>query len=161
MPTLAALWQTSYGLAILVKAGLLVAAMGLGAGNMLRTKPRLVAAGDRPEAGQPAARLLRRRISGEAVAVAGLCSLPRALEPRPAAARVRGGELRSHASGRDSRRDRKQAGYVLQVLVTPNKAAAPDSFALRITKNGQPVRGANVTLTFTTPRCRCPNRNTS
>jgi copper transport protein len=39
-------------------------------------------------------------------------------------------------------------GYVLQVLVSPNKAAAPDSFALRILKNGQPVRGANVTLTF-------------
>jgi hypothetical protein len=39
-------------------------------------------------------------------------------------------------------------GYVLQVLVSPNKAAAPDSFALRITKGGQPVRGASVTLTF-------------
>jgi len=33
-------------------------------------------------------------------------------------------------------------------LVAPNRAAAPDSFALRITKNGQPVRGASVTLTF-------------
>ncbi len=32
--------------------------------------------------------------------------------------------------------------------MTPNKAAAPDSFALRITTGGQPVRGANVTLTF-------------
>ena len=41
-----------------------------------------------------------------------------------------------------------RAGYRLQVLVSPNKAAAPDSFALRITKNGQPVRHANVTLTF-------------
>ena len=40
------------------------------------------------------------------------------------------------------------AGYMLQVLVSPNKAAAPDSFALRITKGGQPVRGANVTLLF-------------
>jgi hypothetical protein len=37
---------------------------------------------------------------------------------------------------------------VLQVLVSPNKAAASDSFALRITKGGQPVRGANVTLLF-------------
>ena len=37
---------------------------------------------------------------------------------------------------------------MLQVLVSPNKAAAPDSFALRITQNGRPVRGANVTLTF-------------
>jgi copper transport protein len=34
------------------------------------------------------------------------------------------------------------------MLVSPNKAAAPNSFALRITKGGQPVRGANVTLTF-------------
>ena len=42
----------------------------------------------------------------------------------------------------------RHAGYVLQVLVSPNKAAAPDSFALRITKGGQPVRGANVTLLF-------------
>jgi copper transport protein len=40
------------------------------------------------------------------------------------------------------------AGYVLQVLVSPNKAAAPDSFALRITSGGRPVRGANVTLLF-------------
>jgi copper transport protein len=40
------------------------------------------------------------------------------------------------------------AGYTLQVLVSPNKAAAPDSFALRITKGGQPVRGAGVTLLF-------------
>jgi len=36
----------------------------------------------------------------------------------------------------------------LEGLVSPNKAAAPDSFALRITKGGQPVRGANVTLLF-------------
>ncbi len=41
-----------------------------------------------------------------------------------------------------------RGSYELQVLVTPNKAAAPDSFALRITKGGQPVRGATVTLTF-------------
>ena len=34
------------------------------------------------------------------------------------------------------------------MLVSPNRAAAPDSFALRITKSGQPVRGADVTLTF-------------
>jgi copper transport protein len=42
----------------------------------------------------------------------------------------------------------RHAGYELELLVSPNKAAAPDSFALRITKNGQPVRGADVTLTF-------------
>jgi YtkA-like len=42
----------------------------------------------------------------------------------------------------------RHAGYVLQVLVSPNKAAAPDAFVLRITRNGQAVRGANVTLSF-------------
>jgi hypothetical protein len=41
-----------------------------------------------------------------------------------------------------------RAGYVLEVLVSPNRAAAPDSFELRITKDAKPVRGAIVTLTF-------------
>ena len=41
MPTLNALWLTGYGVAILVKVGLLLCAMALGAGNLLRTKPRL------------------------------------------------------------------------------------------------------------------------
>ena len=44
------------------------------------------------------------------------------------------------------------------MLVTPNKAAAPDSFALRITKNGQPVRGANVTLTFNHTEMQMPQQ---
>ena len=30
----------------------------------------------------------------------------------------------------------------------PNKAAAPNDFALEITKGGKPVRGATVTVTF-------------
>jgi hypothetical protein len=51
-----------------------------------------------------------------------------------------------------------RSGYVLQVLVSPNKAAAPDSFALRITKNGQPVRSANVTLTFNHTEMQMPQQ---
>jgi copper transport protein len=51
-----------------------------------------------------------------------------------------------------------RAGYKLQVLVSPNKAAAPDSFALRITKNGQPVRHANVTLTFNHTEMEMPQQ---
>ena len=47
---------------------------------------------------------------------------------------------------------------MLQVLVSPNKAVAPDSFALRITKNGQPVRGANVTLTFNHTEMQMPQQ---
>ena len=42
----------------------------------------------------------------------------------------------------------EQAGYTLKVLVDPNKAVAPNTFALQITKNGQPVTGADVTVTF-------------
>ena len=44
MPTLASLWQTSYGKAMLVKIGLLLAAMVLASVNLLRTKARLRAA---------------------------------------------------------------------------------------------------------------------
>jgi uncharacterized GH25 family protein len=47
---------------------------------------------------------------------------------------------------------------VLQVLVSPNKAVAPDSFALRITKSGQPVRAANVTLTFNHTEMQMPQQ---
>ena len=49
-------------------------------------------------------------------------------------------------------------GYDLQVLVSPNKAAAPDSFALRITKDGKPVRGADVSLTFDHTEMQMPQQ---
>jgi copper transport protein len=52
----------------------------------------------------------------------------------------------------------QQAGYTLQVLLAPNKAAAPDNFALRITRGGQPVRGANVTLTFNHTEMEMPQQ---
>jgi copper transport protein len=45
MPALDALWDTGYGVAILVKVAILLAAMALASGNLLRTRPRLVAAG--------------------------------------------------------------------------------------------------------------------
>ena len=49
-------------------------------------------------------------------------------------------------------------GYRLQVLVAPNRAAAPDSFALRITRNGAPVRGATVTLGFSHLQMEMPEQ---
>jgi len=52
----------------------------------------------------------------------------------------------------------KRAGYVLQVLVSPNKAAAPDAFALRISRDGRPVRGADVTLTFNHTEMQMPQQ---
>jgi copper transport protein len=160
MPTLDALWLTGYGVAILVKIGLLIAAMALGAGNLLRNKPRLVAARDRPELGVPASRLLRRMISGEAFLVASAvfaAAVLSSLAPPPPAFALQNSALANVGPGRVAETV-KQAGYVLQVLVSPNKAVEPDSFALRITKNGQPVRGADVTLTFNHTEMQMPQQ---
>jgi len=41
-----------------------------------------------------------------------------------------------------------QDGYTLKALVSPNTPAAPNSFGLEISKNGQPVTNADVTITF-------------
>jgi copper transport protein len=42
----------------------------------------------------------------------------------------------------------RRSPYTLKVLVNPNKAAAPNDFALQITKDGRPVTGADVTVNF-------------
>ena len=150
MPAVNALWETGYGEAILVKAGLLGGAMLIASGNLLRSRPRLIAAQRRPELGEPAARLLRGLITGEVVVVIGIvfaAAVLSSLAPPPPAFALENSALAKVGPGRVVQTI-NHAGYTLQVLVSPNKAAAPDSFALRITKGGQPVRGANVTLLF-------------
>jgi copper transport protein len=150
MPLLAALWQTSYGQVILVKSGLLAAAMVLGAVNMLRSTPRLVAARDRPEAGRGAARLLRRAISAEALILTGAvfaAAVLSSLAP-PANALAEEGKALARVGPGKVAETVHRADYTLQVLVSPNKAAAPNSFALKLTRGGKPVQNANVTLTF-------------
>jgi copper transport protein len=160
MPTLNSLWLTGYGVAILVKTGLLVAAMTLAAGNLLRTTPRLAAAQERPEPAEPAAGLLRRLISGEAVLITGAvfaAAVLSSLGPPPPAFALQSSALATVGPGRVAATV-EQGGYALQVLVSPNKAAAPDTFALRISKHGQPVRGANVTLTFNHTEMQMPQQ---
>ena len=150
MPAVNALWQTSYGQAILVKTGLLGGALLIASGNLLRSRPRLIAARRRPEVGEPAARLLRGLVSGELVIVVGVvfaAAVLSSLAPPPPAFALENSAIAKVGPGRVAETV-THAGYVLQVVVSPNKAAAPDSFALRITKGGQPVRGANVTLLF-------------
>ena len=71
MPAVNALWETGYGRAILVKTGLLGGALLIASGNLLRSRPRLIAAGREPDLGEPAARLLRRLVSGEVAIVSG------------------------------------------------------------------------------------------
>jgi copper transport protein len=160
MPALDALWLTGYGIAILVKIGLLLTAMALAAGNLLRTKPRLQAAARDPERGESAARRLRGLISGEAALITAAvfaAAVLSSLAPPPPAFSLQNSALANVGPGRVAETV-KRAGYVLRVLVSPNKAAAPDSFALRITRNGQPVRGANVTLTFNHTEMQMPQQ---
>ncbi len=150
MPAVNALWETGYGKAILVKAGLLGGAMLIASGNLLRSRPQLIAAQRRPELGEPAARLLRRLVSGEVVVVIAIvfaAAVLSSLAPPPPAFALENSALAKVGPGRVVQTI-THAGYTLQVLVSPNKAAAPDSFALRITKGGHPVRGADVTLLF-------------
>jgi copper transport protein len=151
LPTLASLWQTSYGKTLLVKIALLLVAMLVAAVNLLRTKPRLEACSARPELGTPTAALLRRLVGVEVVIVSGAVLAAAVLSslapPSKALAQV------GHASARVGpgvvSNVTNEHGYRLEFRVSPNRAAVPNEFAVKITRNGRPVRGADVTATFT------------
>jgi len=160
MPALDALWDTGYGVAILVKIGLLSAAVAFAANNRLRAKPRLIAARERPELGPGAARLLGRMLTAETLLVTAAvftAAVLSSLAPPPPAFALQNSALAQVGPGRVTETV-ERAGYKLEVLVSPNRAAAPDSFALRITKGGQPVRGADVTLTFNHTEMEMPQQ---
>jgi copper transport protein len=147
LPTLASLWQTSYGQTILVKIALLAAAVLLASFNLLRTKPGLRADG---AVAVGAARLLRQLVSGEVVLVFGavlaaavLSSLP---PPSKALASVSGSTKRVGPGPVVA--SVVQDGYRLDLRVAPNRAAVPNDFSVRLTRGGQPVRGADVVLRF-------------
>jgi copper transport protein len=160
MPAVNALWETGYGVAILVKIGLLYMAALIARRNLLHARPALVAAREDPQRGEPAAGLLRRRVSAEVVLVAGAvfaAAVLSSLAPPPPSFALQNSALAQVGPGRVAKTIAR-AGYVLQVLVSPNQAAAPDSFALQITKGGEPVRGANVTLTFNHTEMQMPQQ---
>jgi len=147
LPTLASLWETSYGQAILAKVALLLGALLLAAVNLLSTKPRLQAHRRRPELAPGAASLLRRLVAGEALlvggAVLGAAVLTSLAPPAAALGKVGNADARlgpgplAHSTVRD--------GYRIDVSVKPNRAAVPNDFSVRVTRNGRPVRGALVT----------------
>jgi copper transport protein len=160
MPALDALWKTGFGVAILVKTGILLAAMAVASGNLLRSAPRLGAARVDPGRGAGAATLLRRLVGGETVLVGGavfVAALLSSLAPPPPAFALQNSAVAQVGPGRVVKTV-TQNGYRLSILVSPNKAAAPDSFALRITRNGQPVRHADVTLTFNHTEMQMPQQ---
>ena len=160
MPALDALWKTGFGVAILVKVGLLLTALVVASGNLLRTTPALAAAREDPQRAVGASGLLSRLASGEVILVAGtvfVAALLSSLAPPPPAFALQNSALAQVGPGPVAH-TATRAGYRLSLLVSPNKAAAPDSFALKITKNGQPVRHANVTLTFNHTEMEMPQQ---
>jgi copper transport protein len=147
LPTLASLWQTSYGTALIAKIAILATALALASVNLLRTKPRLQAADPSPAP----ARLLRTLVSGEVLLVAGAifaAAVLSSLAP-PAKALASLGKASAHVGPGQVIQVVRHAPYRLEFRVVPNKAAVPNAFAIRITRGGKPVRGADVTTTFT------------
>jgi copper transport protein len=149
LPTLASLWQTSYGQALIAKSTLLACALVLGAVNNLRSRPRLVAAAQRRDQalGQGAAGLLRRLVLGEsallAAAVAAAAILTSLAPPSQALAKLgrTDAQVGPGAVARTFTRD----GVRIQVGILPNRAAIDNAFAVRLQRGGTPVRHAQVT----------------
>jgi copper transport protein len=144
LPTLASLWQTSYGQALLWKIGLLAGALVLAGVNLARTKPRL-------QAGDPSAPLfLRRLVQGEIVLVAAALFAAAVLSslapPSSALARVQ--DVAARVGPGPVATTVSKSPYKVRVQVTPNRAAVPNAFSLTLTRGGQPVPGAEVITKF-------------
>jgi copper transport protein len=151
LPTVASLWETSYGKAILWKVALLLVAMLIAAVNLLWTRPRLQAsAGDRPDVGPATATLLRRLVGSEILLVAGIIFAAAVLSSLPPPAKALGnlGGTPIHVGPGIVRTTLEREGYDVEARVTPNRAARPNTFTVSITRDGKPVTGANVTTTF-------------
>jgi copper transport protein len=146
LPTLSSLWQTSYGQAILVKAGILLAAMALAAVNLLRTRPALAC----PDPSDGAAVLLRRLVAGETLLVAAAVAVAAVLSSLPPPPKALAGLAApsAHTGPGPVSTVITRDGYRFALHVSPNRAAVPNSFAVDVSRGGKPVRGATVTLRF-------------
>jgi copper transport protein len=150
LPTLASLWQTSYGKALLVKIAILLVALLLGAVNLLRTRPRLRGCAQQPELGPATTRLLRRLVGGEVLLVTGAVAAAAVLTslPPPSKALASIGKAAAKVGPGPAHVVLRRSGYLIDIRVSPNRAAVPNDFELRLTKGGTPVRGASVTTKF-------------
>jgi copper transport protein len=156
LPILSALWLTTYGKVILIKAGILLATMLIASINLLRTKPGLA----RSATADSSARLLRTLVGVEALLVTGaifMSAILSSLAPPPPSFAQVGSSLATVGPGAVASTVTSN-GYTLRVLVNPNKAVAPNSFAVQITRAGKPIRGANVTLSFAMLDMQMPNQ---
>jgi copper transport protein len=161
LPTLASLWQTSYGKTIIAKASILLVAMLVASVNLLRTKPRLQAAVEQPEVGPPAAILLRRLVGCEAVLVTGAVLAAALLSSLPPPPKALAGLAKpsAHTGPGPVSTVVTRNGYRLDLRVTPNRAATQNEFSVHITHGGAPVRGADVIATFTMLDMEMPSQS--
>jgi copper transport protein len=144
LPTFASLWETSYGQALIWKIGLLSAALLLAAVNLARTKPRLQAR----DASAPL--LLRRLVEGEILFVAAAlfaAGVLASLAP-PSSALARVQDISARVGPGPVSETVAKGPYRVHVRVTPNRAAVNNAFELALTRNGRPVRGAEVVTKF-------------
>jgi copper transport protein len=124
--------------------------MMLAAVNLARTKPRLEAAATQPTRAAGAAVLLRRLVAGEVVLVvaaifaAGVLS---SIAP-PSKALSRIGAVSARVGPGPVARVVENGPYRLEFRVAPNRAALPNDFGVRITRDGKPVTGAEVVTRF-------------
>jgi copper transport protein len=151
LPTLASLWQTSYGKAILIKSGLLGVTMLIAAVNLLVTRPRLAATGIRDDLAERAPALLRRLVSLEIVLVVSTILVASVLTslPPPPKALASIGAIDAHVGPGQIDKTVQQGDYTLRVRITPNRAALPNTFSIAVARKGVPVHGAEVTMRFT------------
>jgi copper transport protein len=147
-PTLDSLWTTSYGKSLILKLILLGLATPLAAVNMRRNVPRLRAAAG--ELGLSTALLLRRLAGGETVLAFGAvfgAALLTSLPPPPKALGAFHGVSATVGPG-PVQKVVERGKYRLAFRFEPNRAAVPNVFGVRITRNGKPLAGADVTATF-------------
>jgi copper transport protein len=151
LPTLNSLWNTGYGQALIAKIALLTVALGLASVNLLRNVPRLEVARTRPSLGESAAGLVQRMVGGEVVLVVAaifFAGLLTSLAPPPKALAGIGQASASVGPGVVTR-TLTHGAYKVGVQISPNKAAVPNAFSVTVTRNGQPVRKADVVAKFT------------
>lgn len=149
-PTFGSILSTAYGRALDLKLILLGGTLLLAGVNLARTKPRLEAALAQPALGPASASLLRRLVAGEIALVVGAlfgAALLTSFQPPLDALAKAGGASAKVGPGPVDRVVQKE-GYRLRFRIQPNRAAVPNTFAVGITRDGRPLRGADVTATF-------------
>jgi copper transport protein len=152
LPTLASLWETSYGEAILAKIILLCVALPLAAVNMTRSRPRIETATAPPDVREGGVRLLSRLVGGEALIVTAIVTVAAILTSLPPPAKALGslGKVAATVGPGEVRQQALANGvYHVALNVTPNRAAVPNTYQVAITKGGKPVTGADVKMRFT------------